>query len=279
MQRYRQTEDQLLSLISPIEVDWRDEHFEAVWSLLQKVPSKIVYGLRDIEELYDIDFDAATTATRLLLDLSKDSFNIAVKNQMDGKGPTKTSFRADRSAYLHTLQSLGVVQALNRIAAQKFTWKDLLAERLKSGRGSAIRGQKRGKALEDFAEELIRDVFGHRFELRCNFLGADGVTEAKCDFAIPSAADPRIVIESKAYGATGSKQTDVLGDVEKIARAKRHDTNFLFVTDGETWRERRSDLRKLITLQNEGRIARIYTQAMRDELLADLRTLRTEHEL
>lgn len=133
--------------------------------------------------------------------------------------------------------------------------------------------------MEDFVEALIVEVFGDGYEVRCSFMGADGVPEAKCDFAIPSSEDPRVVIESKAYGATGSKQSDVLGDAEKVIRAKRHDTYFLFVTDGSTWGDRRSDLRKLIRLQNEGKIARIYTRAMQTALLEDLKALRSECSL
>ena len=279
MKRHTQTETELLERIAEIDVDWRDEHFESVWRLLEGVPKRKPYRRKDIAALLDVDFDAATTAVRLILDMSKDSFSIAMRREMGQSSVGKTSYRSDREGYLHAVEALGVLNELNRLSGREYSWKDLLAERLKSGRGSAIRGQRRGRILEDFAEQLIGEVFEDRYESRCSFVGADGVTVAKCDFAIPSSEDPRIVVESKAYGATGSKQSDVLGDAEKIIRAKRHDTHFLFVTDGKTWRDRRSDLRKLIRLQNEGKIARIYTRAMRDELLADLKTLRSEHSL
>lgn len=279
MQRYVQTEAELLGLIDSIHVDWRDDHFDSVERLLKGVPERKAYAREDIADLFDEDFEAAATSIRLILDLSKDSFTIAMKQEMGPGLAGKTGFGRDREGYLDALERLGTLRELNRLRKRSYSWKDILAERLKSGRGSAIRGQRRGKALEDFAEELIKKVFAENYESRCSFLGADSATEAKCDFAIPSARVPRIVIESKAYGATGSKQSDVLGDVEKIVRAKRHDTNFLFITDGNTWRERRSDLRRLIRLQNEGKIARIYTQAMRSELLQDLETLRAEHSL
>ena len=55
---------------------------------------------------------------------------------------------------------------------------------------------------------------------------------AKCDVAIPNNERPRIVIESKAYGATGSKMDDVIGDIQKIIEVKRDDTSFLLLTDG-----------------------------------------------
>jgi hypothetical protein len=64
-----------------------------------------------------------------------------------------------------------------------------------------------------------------------------------------------------------------------LVNEKRDDTHFLLVTDGTTWRDRTSDLSKLVTLQNQGKIARIYTQSMADQLEADLRQLKKEHGL
>ena len=156
-------------------------------------------------------------------------------------------------------------------------WTDVLVERLRSGRGSAISGQRRGRDLEDFAEAIISKLFGDKFQTRCTFTGPRGT--AKCDFAIPSKALPRILIESKAYGATGSKMTDVIGDIEKIISAKRPDTAFLFFTDGLTWKQRKSDLRKIVEYQNRGDIMRIYTHAMADQFEQDLKRLKDEYRL
>src|SRR5439155_19837635 len=117
------------------------------------------------------------------------------------------------------------------------------------------------------------------YDVRCRFVGSRGVSTEKADFAIPSKRDPGILIESKAYGATGSKQTDILGEMSRIVEEKRHDTHLLLVTDGITWRSRVNDLRKLVTLQNEGKIARIYTQQMAAQLEGDLRQLRRDHHL
>lgn len=132
--------------------------------------------------------------------------------------------------------------------------------------------------LEDFVERMIIHVFGENaYDLRCQFIGATGLSTEKADFAIPNRQDPAILIEAKAYGATGSKQTDVLGDISRIVNEKRHDTHFLLVTDGITWRERTSDLGKLVALQNLGKITRIYTQSMEKQFEEDLRQLKAEH--
>ena len=90
---------------------------------------------------------------------------------------------------------------------------------------------------------------------------------------------PAIVIESKGYGATGSKMTGIIGDIEQIIRAKRPDTALLFFTDGLTWKQRKSDLRKIVEFQNSGGITRIYTYAMAGQFEADLRQLQDEFRL
>jgi DpnII restriction endonuclease len=113
--------------------------------------------------------------------------------------------------------------------------------------------------------------------MRCTFVGPRD--KAKCDFAIPSKSAPRIVIESKGYGATGSKMSDIIGDIEQIVRAKRSDTALLFFTDGLTWKQRKSDLRKIVEFQNSGDIRRIYTYAMADQFETDLRQLKSEYGL
>lgn len=93
---------------------------------------------------------------------------------------------------------------------------------------------------------------------------------------IPTRDDPEIVIEAKAYGATGSKQTDVLWTTRHISEEKRQDTHFLMFTDGATWQARQRDLDQILELQNRGRIARVYTKAMGEDLRNDLATLKGE---
>jgi len=81
----------------------------------------------------------------------------------------------------------------------------------------------------------------------------------------------------KGYGATGSKMTDVIGDIEKILKQKRHDTTLILFTDGVTWTRRLSDLEKIVDMQNRGLVARIYTTRMAKEFKHDLATLKDEY--
>ncbi len=273
-----QSLEEIIENLGVLDVDWMDETAASVIAKLAALPIKDVYTVDDVRTLIETDFVEGLLCCRLFLGLSKDQMESRLKSEFAGGSAGSKRYKANPDNYLAILNGMGVPDAMTTSVNRKLSWSDVLVERLRSGRGSAISGQKRGRGLEDVAEALVREVLGDAFETRCTFTGRGGKT-AKCDIAIPSRDDPRIVIESKAYGATGSKMTDIIGDLDAIIEAKRHDTALLFVTDGITWKARQSDLRKIIDRQNEGQITRVYTSQMRDSFLSDLRTLKTEHRL
>lgn len=277
MKRYRQTFEEISASLIPIEASWLDAHAEEVIGLLRNVPVKTTYTDADVAALLAGDFETATTAIRLFLDLSKDEYTHQLRELLGIGGIGKKRYLANPPEYLKALNDLKLCESLAMAVHQPLHWSDVLVERLKGGRGSAIKGQTRGRGMEDFVEGIVRSIFSQeQVSIRCRFTGARGQSTEKADFAIPSSTDPTILIEVKAYGATGSKQTDVLGDISRIVEEKRHDTVLLLVTDGITWKQRTTDLRKLIALQNEGRIQRIYTKSMAEDLKNDLETLRSE---
>lgn len=280
MKRQRQTLEEIVGGLSAIRVSWRDAHADAVLSLLDAMQLPERYDESLIRLLLDANFDAGLTVIRLALDLSKDEMTLALKGEL-GKGPGGAyRYRQEPEALAAALLRLGAPKAIEDLITTPVSWRSILAERLKSGRGSAIKGQARGRFLEDATQRILDRVFGeHAYDIRCRFLGVAKTSTEKADFAVPSKEDPRILIEVKAYGATGSKQTDILGDIGRIVEQKRHDTHLLLVTDGLTWNERRSDLAKLVELQNSGKIARIYTLSMAEDLEDDLRQLKDEHGL
>jgi hypothetical protein len=280
MERYRQTFEEIVSKLSAIQSEWRDDLASAVMRLIDLVEEKTSYTAEDVKRILEADFAAGFVLIQLFLDLSKDELTGSLRDSLGGRGIGAKSFQSDPDAYLKGLVSLGVLESLREVAGTPVTWRDVLVERLKMGRGRAIKAQKRGKFLEDKTEEIVREVFGiGNYDLRCRFVGATGRSDEKADFAIPSKVDARILIEVKAYGATGSKQTDILGDMGRIVSEKRHDTTLLFVTDGITWKSRASDLKKLISMQNQGKIGRIYTSQMFPDLRQDLLRLRAEYGL
>ncbi|MGQ9371516.1 DpnII family type II restriction endonuclease [Azospirillum sp. ST 5-10] len=279
MEVVAQSLDELLDALRPLAVDWRDPTALRVIDRIEALPVKATYGAADLRSLLTTTgFDDAMLICRLFLGLSKDQFTAALTEALGEGGTGVKAWQADRERFVTALVDLGVPDAMAAEVNRPLRWSDVLVERLRSGRGSAIAGQKRGRGVEDFAEAIVRRVFGGRFEARCTFTGSRGL-RAKCDFAVPSRAAPRILVEAKGYGATGSKMTDIIGDIEKIIAAKRPDTALLFFTDGLTWRQRRSDLKKIVEYQNDGAITRIYTQALADRFEADLERLRLEFGL
>jgi hypothetical protein len=268
--------DDILAALRPLKVEWQDDTSHRVIARLNKLPKKRLYTTADIELLLNAHFEDGLLISRLFLALSKDEFTAALKGALGGTASGITRYKADKLEFIDALVRLGLLEAIALHMGRKPQWSDTLVERLRSGRGSAISGQKRGRGVEDFAENVVKVVFGAAYEKRCTFTGTRGKT-AKCDFAIPSKANPRILIEAKGYGATGSKMTDVIGDIGKIIEAKRADTAFLFFTDGLTWNQRKNDLRKIVDFQNAGDITRIYTSSMADQFQEDLERLKQEY--
>ncbi|MDK1378228.1 MULTISPECIES: DpnII family type II restriction endonuclease [unclassified Sinorhizobium] len=279
MQVIEQTIDDVVASLSPLSVDWMDDVAASAIASLSALPKKTEYSRADVGALLNAKFEEGLLCVRLFLALSKDGMETELRNILGSGGIGAKRFASDPQGYLDALESLGLLEAMATTINYQPVWSDILVERLRSGRGSAIQGQRRGRGLEDFAEALVAEVFGEGgYETRCTFTGADGST-AKCDVVVPDRNKPRIVIESKAYGATGSKMTDIIGDLDAIIAAKRHDTPLLFLTDGLTWRARTSDLRKIVQRQNQGKITRIYTTKMREQFLNDLHTLKNEFGL
>lgn len=278
MQKVTQSTDELLASLSILETDWKDDFSLRVLSVLENIGDSPDIDYQQLIELLHQDFEAATTIIRLFLEMSKDEYNGVVRGLFEGSGDGGSGnrrFLKDPEGYVKTLDHLLIRQRISETVSGAYTWKDIIAERLKGGRGSAIKGQKRGRDLEDFVEGIVGSIFP-AYSIRGRFSGLNGLSTEKADFAIPSNENPEIIIEAKGYGATGSKQTDVIGDINRVIHEKRHDTTFLLFTDGISWRARQSDFRKLVEFQNRGYIYRIYTKSMVEDFRKDLLALRNE---
>lgn len=278
MQFLHQNLDELVESLSPLDSNWQDETSIEAIKILRAWPKKPSYGTADVEKLLDSDFTLGLLVCRLFLSLSKDEMETALATSLGSGGIGVTRYKLNKTEFLSTLEEMGLHEAMSQAVNVKPVWSDILVERLRSTRGKAIRGQSRGRGLEDFTETVVRSVFGDNYQPRCNFTGPNGET-AKCDFAIPDRELPRILIEAKGYGATGSKMTDIIGDLNTIIANKRPDTTLILVTDGVTWRRRLGDLRKIVEMQNKGKIARIYTTNMVDAFERDMRVLKSTHGL
>jgi len=271
-----QTVEDVLESLSPLDVDWMDTTAANAIARLTALDHKRAYDRADIRALFKDTFDEGLLCARLFLGLSADQMRTALKSELGDGGIGSKRLAGDPGGFLAALERLGLPEKMAATVNRKPVWSDVLAERLRSGRGSAISGQRRGRGLEDFVESIVKEVFGlDGYVARGTFTGEHGKT-AKFDFAVPNRDRPRIILEAKAYGATGSKMTDVIGDLDKIIEAMRRDATLLFVTDGLTWRDRTADLRKVVERQNEGKIARVYTTGMGEQFRDDLQILKGE---
>lgn len=281
MQIVHQSLEQIVDSLSPLEASWMDSTAESIMARIQTVPQKSEYERSDLAALIEADDGDGFTVSKFcvgsFLGYSKDKLETELTARLGPGGTGIKRFKSDRETYLNVLEDMGLIDAMTLTVNARPVWSDLLKERLRFGRGSAIQGQQRGRELEDFVEVIIQEVFGEAYEARCTFQGVNGM--AKCDFAIPNKATPLILIEAKGYGATGSKMSDIIGDVDAIIRAKRDDASLLLFTDGLTWKARANDLRKLIQRQNEGRITRIYTKQMCETFKEELEILKGEYRL
>lgn len=281
MRPVQQAFDDIIEQLSPLEADWMDPLAEAIMARIEEVPMKPEYGRDDIAALIEASdgegFKVSKFCVGLFLGFSKDTLEGELRERLGEGGSGIKRFLSDRDTYLDVLEEMGLRDAMTATVNRQPVWSDILRERLRSGRGSAIQGQQRGRGLEDFAEAIIQEVFGDTYEARCTFQGVSGT--AKCDFAIPNKDTPLILVEAKGYGATGSKMSDIIGDVDAIIGAKRHDARLLLITDGLTWKARANDLRKLIQRQNDGRIMRLYTKKMRDQFKQDIEILKEQYGL
>ena len=275
----RLTLEELLEQIERIPAEWVNavgrRVVEAIPRVIEHIGDRpldqgLIEGLLR-EESYALD------VFRLFLDLSQD----VLANEVNARGIKGDFDSIRRKCFQHAaeiaevLVELGVLDAIEAHRAREWTLEDLLIERYKQTRGRAIRAQKRGAALEEAVEELLRELqeeIGLTYDKGRNFISRSG-REAKADFMIPSYNEPQIVIEAKGYEATGSKLTDVLGDVLKILQAKDPETRFFFVTDGIGWYRRLSDLKKLVEHHQRGEIEMIYTRKTLPQLKEEIRQI------
>jgi hypothetical protein len=161
------------------------DHAKSVMDLLDNIEEKTTYTPRDLQQILDKDYSAGMTLIRLFLDLSKDELDGSLR-EIKAK-----PYRKDPESLLQGLASLGALEKIREAVGTPVTWRDVLVERLKTGRGSAIKAQVRGRFLEDKTEEIVQAVFGiGHYDARCRFVGANGQEDEKADFAIPSVRMP-----------------------------------------------------------------------------------------
>lgn len=196
MRRYRQTFEEIEAALSRIESSSMDDHAGAVIAMLKGIRKKKQYGAEDIRVLLDSDFKVGFTVIRLFLDQSKDEFvpNLTAALGDAGKlhGSGVKCYKLYTSEYVDALIEMGLAGKMTEAVNRRLHWFDTITERLKGGRGSATKGQARGREMENFVEGIVRSVFPPAsVAIRCRFTGATGLSTEKADFAFLRLQIPR----------------------------------------------------------------------------------------
>jgi len=142
MQRHKQSKNELISKLGAVVTDWKDEFSETFVSYLANFTVATTVMPDDLKNLLEKNFDAGITLFRLVLELSKDEFTEILKalfyDSVSGHG--KKTFNKNPDQYVKRLVEFGLLESLNRLMSRNYTWKEVVQERLKMGRGSAIKG-------------------------------------------------------------------------------------------------------------------------------------------
>src|SRR2546430_16302152 len=108
--------------------------------------------------ILDDNFDDGLLICRLFLGLSSDQFKGLLGGALGKKGAGVTRYRTDSAGFLEGLLSLGILEAMAVQVNRVPLWSDVLVERLRSGRGSAISRQERGRRGVEFGVHAVLRV-------------------------------------------------------------------------------------------------------------------------
>ncbi|NLE59139.1 MAG: hypothetical protein GX616_12315 [Planctomycetes bacterium] len=270
---------QILAELGDLPSDWMDDQARELIHVIRDSLSSLrrlkhAPAVTDLAAMLEHN-PAFLDVCRLLMGEGQESAAHRLCKHLDMRAATWSRLRLlarqDPTRMASAIVALGVPDLIVNDLRRNWTLEDILLERYRMSRGRAIAGQKRGRALEDRVEQVLRGI-PVAFEPRVRFIGKRG-QGAKCDFAIIGRDHPKIVVEAKGFEATGSKLTDFLGDVLKIGQVKEYHTYFFLVTDGRGWLNRESDLKRLIEYHNEGLVDMIYTQARLEDFARHVKAI------
>lgn len=178
--------------------------------------------------------------------------------------------RSDPAALVAQLDdAFELVAKIREQFERSWTIADVLLERHLWSRGQGASSVGQGRNVEDEVERVVLGL-GLPYAMRTRYSGRGGT--APCDLAIPGGGDEAsIVVGIKAFNSTGSKLTDAVTEIEKMATVRLPRQYVYAVVDGIGWLSRQADLRRLYSLWEEQHIDGLYNLSNLDELGTDLR--------
>ena len=205
-----------------------------------------------------------------------------LKNQLKFRFMTSSWTKLAREQSLDLIiyldQEYHVIPNLKLELEREWNYHDVLVERHLWSRKHGASSVGRGRSIEDEVEKIIQEL-NVPYKMRTKFSGR-GDNTAPCDLCIPSDfAEAKIVIAIKGFNSTGSKLTDAVTEIQKMAEV-RLPTQFVYVVvDGIGWMSRRSDLQRIFDLNQKNMIDGLYTLQSLDDLKRDIDMASWRHNL
>lgn len=264
----------LQMLSGPVELDPKDRFaYEDAAAAIQSLPSADRPSLAALIRGHP----EWARVLGLVVGLSKEQMKNKLRHRLGSSSSEKLA-RANPDGLVAMLDDeFHLVDEVEAQRIREWSFADLLMERAAST-SRAGRAIRRGRALEDAAEAVVREL-GLPMVARTDFIGRDGLT-GPADIAIPAGgADALIVVAIKAFESTGSKLSDALREIREMAK-NRDARQFAFaVVDGIGWLGRRSDLKKIHGLLVTKSIHGLYSLAQMPTFRADLKKAAEIHRL
>ncbi|MCG8492868.1 MAG: hypothetical protein MI743_14710, partial [Sneathiellales bacterium] len=142
MKVIKQSTESVLKELSTLESDWKDETSKLIIEKLSSVKVKDQYTYVDLEEIINCnsakEFEVSLFTIGLFLGLSKDSLRTKLSSFLGRGGIGVKRYKTNKKQFLFALEKMGILSALSNSVNFKPVWSDILIERLRSGRGSAI---------------------------------------------------------------------------------------------------------------------------------------------
>ncbi|MFC4767859.1 hypothetical protein [Effusibacillus consociatus] len=167
-----------------------------------------------------------------------------------------------------------LINQLNKELLKEWTFSDVLLERHLWSRRQGAQSVGRGRSVEDEVENVASSL-QLPYVMRTRFEGRGGET-APCDLAIPAGGpDAMIAVAIKGFNSTGSKLTDAVGEIERMATVRRPSQYVFVVVDGIGWLSRQADLKRIYNLWQSNQIDGLYTLSHLDVFKRELSTAAT----
>jgi len=167
-------------------------------------------------------------------------------------------------------EAFGLIEQIRMQREQTWTFADVLLERYVWSRRRASTSVLQGRRLENVIEEVVGSIMADRYAMRTKFVGRSG-EEAPCDFAIPDGGTAALIAGAvKGFNSTGSKLSDAVREIERMASV-RLPRQFVFAfVDGIGWLGRRADLGRIYDLWDSHAIDGLYSLARIETFRKDL---------